>query len=324
MKTRPSVERRHVNPATKREAMALAARVLALQGGCEVQSIAYLGGGSFGFVFKATVDRAPFTRIMKACRTDGMANSEAAALRLLRETGTVRVPEVYFTFAATNDIPLDFICMEAVPGRDCFTNLGAHFHTRKTKQRFADAVTAAMYVWHSRTNERFGLLEAPAFEDWLGFYRPFAEDVLNAARRLTAEGALQKRVLRVMERAWAQFDLIFSEPVPAASLIHGDMNPMNILADRRLRLTAVIDPLESKWADPEYDLFQLRNLGGDRFRLYETYKQHYPTSKNCDLKTAFYALFHEVYVFVISGFKSNFILNPLVRRMTKALDRAGL
>ena len=123
-----------------------------------------------------------------------------------------------------------------------------------------------------------------------------------------------------MERAWNAFDYIFSEPVTAASLIHGDMNVMNILSDRHLRPTAIIDPLETKWADREYELFQLRNLTGDRFGLYETYKKKYPVSEKCDLKTAFYGLYHEVYAYITSGTKVNFILMPLVRRMERALD----
>lgn len=126
-----------------------------------------------------------------------------------------------------------------------------------------------------------------------------------------------------MERAWDAFDFIFSEPVPAASLIHGDLNVMNVLADKNLKPTAIIDPLESRWADKEYDLFQLRNLTGDRFSLYETYKKNYPVSEKVDLKTAFYGLYHEVYAYISSETKVNLILMPLIRRMHQELKKAG-
>ncbi|MBO5433048.1 MAG: phosphotransferase, partial [Clostridia bacterium] len=56
-------------------------------------------------------------------------------------------------------------------------------------------------------------------------------------------------------------------------LIHGDLNIMNIMADpKTLELTAFIDPCGSLWSDREYDLFQLRNMWGDAYGLYETYK----------------------------------------------------
>ena len=45
------------------------------------------------------------------------------------------------------------------------------------------------------------------------------------------------------------------------------------MADKKtFKLTGFIDPCGSIWADREYDLFQLRNMWGDAYGLYETYK----------------------------------------------------
>jgi hypothetical protein len=44
-------------------------------------------------------------------------------------------------------------------------------------------------------------------------------------------------------------------------------------------------------------------------------------SEKCDIKTSFYALYHEVYAYIISGTKVNSILMPLVKRMNKELDK---
>ena len=127
-----------------------------------------------------------------------------------------------------------------------------------------------------------------------------------------------------MERAWSAFDYIFSDKVETASLIHGDMNVMNIMSDKHLKPLAIIDPLESKWADNEYELFQLRNLTGNCFKLYETYKRKYPVSENCDVKTAFYALYHEVYTYILTGSRIHWYLPQMVRRFNQDLRRAGL
>ena len=118
---------------------------------------------------------------------------------------------------------------------------------------------------------------------------------------MVKDGQLEPYFLRTMKRAWDNFDFIFSEKVECASLIHGDLNVMNIITDDHLNPIAIIDPLESKWADAEFDLFQLKNLTGNTFGLYEMYKSKYPTSKNCDLKVAFYAMFHEIYCYIRSG-----------------------
>ena len=91
------------------------------------------------------------------------------------------------------------------------------------------------------------------------------------------------------------------------------------MTDNNLENISVIDPLESKWADKEYDLFQLRNIGGDSFHFYETYKKKFQVSEKCDMKCDFYALFNEVYCYITSGIKVDFILTPLVLRMKKDL-----
>ena len=72
-------------------------------------------------------------------------------------------------------------------------------------------------------------------------------------------------------------------------LIHADLNIMNIMADpKTLKLIAFIDPCGSIWADREYDLFQLRNMWGDAYGLYETYKRKYKTSEFTDFRVAYY------------------------------------
>lgn len=312
---------RQVSPITKTEAKSYAVKILETEKNCKVKAASYIGGGSFGYVYKLTADKEPYNFILKACRTPDMAKRESMALELLGKDSLIKIPKVYFTFFATQTIPIDFICMEFMPGKNCFTDFTKLLKSKATKRAFADKVTSALNVWHSKTNDKFGFIEDAQFDRWFDFYKPFAYDILETARKLRTDGKLEKKVLSVMERAWDAFDIIFIEEVEKACLIHGDMNIMNILADKGLNPIAIIDPLESKWADKEYELFQLRNLTGDKFGLYDMYKEKYPVSKNCDSKTAFYALYHEVYCYIISGNKVNFILMPLVKRMKKELKK---
>ena len=318
------MEQKEIRPIGKKEAQLFAATVLEHNFNANVSRIRYVGGGSFGFVYKAEMEKAPFTVIMKAFRTDGICAREASELTLLGANSLIKIPKVYFTFSATAALPMDFLCMEFVEGTDCFTDFTKLLHSKKTKALFADEITTIIHHWHTQKNDTFGLIGNAVYDSWLDYYRPFAAQILACARKLTNDMKLEPKVLAAMERAWAAFDFIFSEPVETASLIHGDMNVMNIMSDKRLKPLAIIDPLESKWADPEYELFQLRNLTGDKFGLYDTYKAKYPVSEKCDIKTAFYALYHEVYAYIISGTKVNFILMPLVKRMNKELDKCDL
>ena len=318
------MKQKEIRPVSKKEAQEFAKTVLENTYNTKVNSIKYIGGGSFGFVYKAAIDKESFTVIMKACRTEGNCERETSELTLLGADSLIKIPKVYFTFLATAEIPIDFIGMEFIEGTNCFTDFAKLLNSRKAKEKFADEITTIIHHWHEQTNDKFGLIGNAVYDEWLDFYQPFAADLLDCAKELTSSGKLEKKVLDTMERAWDVFNYIFSDKVETASLIHGDMNVMNIMSDKHLHPTAVIDPLESKWADKEYELFQLRNLTGDKFGLYETYKRKYPVSEKCDIKTAFYALYHEVCAYIISGTKVNFILMPLVKRMNKELDKCNL
>ena len=203
------MEPKAVRPATKQDAAAYAKTVLEREHGHRVTEIRYVGGGSFGYVYKACVTSPPGAVIMKACRTEGLARREAAELRFLGQDTLIRVPEVCFTFDATEDLPMDFICMERMDGTDCFTDFKKLLCSKKEKAAFADAVTEAIHHWHSRTNAKFGLLGNAVYDGWLDFYRPFAADILNSARTLTKNRKLEPKVLHAMERAWDAFDFHF-------------------------------------------------------------------------------------------------------------------
>jgi fructosamine-3-kinase len=93
------------------------------------------------------------------------------------------------------------------------------------------------------------------------------------------------------------------------------------MVDDNLIPVAFIDPLNTMFADREYDLFQLKNLTGNVFRLYELYKQKYPVSKNCDIKCAFYALFNEAMVYIKTGRYTRVIMLNTIHNMNKELRK---
>lgn len=291
---------------------------------CNVNKARYLGGGSFGYVYKVDIDIPPYTIVMKACRCDNMCEREAFELKTLSEDSIIHIPEVYFVYLKDDITPIDFICLEYVSGKNCFTDFSKLFLSKARKRKFADKVTSAMYTWHSKTNDKFGPIQNPTYNNWLDYYKPFAFDILRTARKMVKGGQLEPYFLRTMERAWNNFDFIFIEKVERAGLIHGDLNVMNIMADSRLNPVAIIDPFESKWADAEFDLFQLKNLTGNAFGLYKMYKSKYPTSKNCDLKVAFYAMYHEIYCYIRSGRRTKFNHLRCLLQLKKELKKANL
>ncbi len=318
------MEQKVVREITKEQTKDLVKSIVAEHYACEISSIKYVGGGSFGYVYKVEMQVEPYKLIVKACRVSGMHQSEATALRTLGADSLIHIPKVYFTVDASDDMPMDFIVEEYIAGTDCFTDFKKLFVCKRKKQQFADQIVDALAHWHSKTNDKFGSLDNPQYDSWLDFYKPFVKDILDTAIQMHKDRKINSKTIQTMQIAWDNFDKIFSEPIGRASLIHGDLNVMNVMSDSDLNITAIIDPLDCKWADKEFDLFQLRNLTGDFFNLYNTYKAKYPVSKNVDIKCAFYAVYHEIYCYISSGSHTEFILRKTVKWLRAELKKAGM
>lgn len=286
---------------------------------CKVKKINFIGGGSFGRVYKVILSNNSMVAV-KVYLKSSVAENEAYALDLLSKISGVKVPEVYFTVKHTDDIRHDIICMELIKGRNAFTNLSLLFANRKNKKQFAKEVIAGINAIHSVKNDKFGFVNDAVFDTWNDFYKPFADDIYNQAVRANRNGRFDKYILDVMKEAISRYDLIFNEKVNEAVLIHGDLNVMNIMVDKKFKLTGFIDPLNTMYADREYELFQLTNLTGNIFNLLDEYKAVNKVSDNLSQKCAFYSLWNEAMVYLKTGKYTSFIMKSAVKNMKKELE----
>lgn len=246
--------------------------------GIAPNSVKYLGGGSFGRAFKVEVDGK--TLVVKTFLRDGLCEKEAAELGILRKYCPVKMPEVYFVRLKREGAPVECFGMELIEGHDSFTNFALLFKPRSQKQRFADAVCDALIELHSHTSPKFGDILDPQYDSWQDFYFPYAQKIMQGAERLYGEGRLKKYIYNTAKALWANYDLIFCDEVKEACLIHGDANVMNIMTKKPFELVGFIDPLDSMYADREYELFQLCNLTGNAFKLYKRTRQNIPSRPN--------------------------------------------
>lgn len=280
--------------------------------------VKYLGGGSFGKAFKVTFEDNT-KAVIKFLRAKDMLKKEAYDLKLLGESTPVKMPKVLFVREADDKIPVDCYGMEMLEGRNACMDVSFFLTSRKKRMEFAENVTSALHSIHSHKSDRFGDTLNPVYENWIDCYKPFAEAVLREAQVLYNKGELSGKIMDTMNAAWEKFDVIFSEPVTEACLIHGDLNIANIMIDKKGNLAGFIDPLNSMYADREYDLFQFYNLTGKHFFLGETYRKKYGESRHCDDKLAFYGLWNEVFCLIKSGVLVGFIMNPLVKNMNRRI-----
>ena len=285
----------------------------------KADKIKFIGGGSYGRVYKVVLSDGEIIAV-KAYRVQGSQYDEAEQLKLLSANTSVKMPEVLFTY---EDEDTAILAMSFCPGQNVLNPMFL-FKNKEQKQKFAQDVISGMLEWHSVTNDKFGFLGNPVYDSWYDFYKTeMQKPWLNELEKLCDNGKFSRKKLNLLKEASEIFDSICpkdSTPV----LIHSDLNIMNIMADpKTLKLNAFIDPCACMWADREYDLFQFRNMWGDAYGLYETYKQKYKLSEYADFRVAYYGAMNEAHCRLGGGLIMplwEFLCN---RRLKKEMRKLG-
>ncbi len=257
----------------------------------KVTDIKFIGGGSYGRVYKTVLSNGEIIAV-KVYRIQGSQNEEAEQLKLLSANTSVTMPEVLFVY---EDEDTAILAMSFCPGQNVLNPMFL-LKNKEQKQNFADDVVSGMHQWHSVTNDKFGPLENPVYDSWYEYYKKEKQKPwLAGLNELVQKGKFSKKNLKLLYEATEIFNNLSDEKsIPV--LIHSDLNIMNIMADpKTLKLTAFIDPCACMWADREYDLFQLRNMWGDAYGLYKTYKQKYKLSEYADFRVAYYGAMNEAH-----------------------------
>lgn len=246
--------------------------------------IKFIAGGSYGRVYKVLLSDGEMIAV-KGYKLQGMQHEEAQQLSFLSKNTSVRMPEVLFAY---EDEDTAILAMTFVDGHNVL-NPAFLLKSKSQKQSFADEVISGMLQWHSVTNNKFGTLAEPAYDSWREYYKKEKQEPwLRGLKELSDKGNFSKKKLQLLYEATDIFNSLPEENATPV-LIHADLNIMNIMADpKTFKLIAFIDPCGSMWADREYDLFQLRNMWGDAFGLYETYKRKHKVSELTDFRVAYY------------------------------------
>ncbi len=255
---------------------------------CEIRSIKFIGGGSNGKAFKCLLNDKSI--VVKAFRIEGMMENESAQLQEITARTKVKMPAVLFTYS---DNSVALMAMEYIEGKNVLSP-SFLFKSKKKKQAFAKEVIAALSEIHSVKGEKFGSLLEPAYDSWILYYEnEHIIPKMAGLKKLCEKGKYPKKSYQLLEKAAELYHRTAREP-DSPVLIHGDINIMNIMADpKTLKLNGFIDPACYIYADREYDLFQLMNMWGNCFYLYETYKKTHPLTENADFRIAFYAALNE-------------------------------
>lgn len=101
----------------------------------EITRLKFIGGGSFGRVYKATKSDGE-TIILKAYYVKGMEETEASQLKILGENTSVTMPKVNFTYS---DDEIALLCMSFIEGKNAL-DLSFLLKSKVQKENFAKDV----------------------------------------------------------------------------------------------------------------------------------------------------------------------------------------
>lgn len=289
--------------------------------GLNVIDYSYLGGGSFGLAYKVYYGKKAY--VLKFYSQDNMNTIQVEEMRLLQSVCRAKIPEVYFCHIKNEYVPLNAVGMEFIEGVTC-VQLNPNDYSEQVRKNMAIEVVDALHDIHKVKGKKFGFIHEPKYDNWLDYYKPFAKDQHDWTIKNgnDPKHKIPEEMVELFRQSWLLFDRIFDEPITEATLIHNDFCVCNFMVKpETLKLTAIIDPRETMYGDVDLELNQLTNITGNDFFLYETYKERYPVSKNCDVKTAFYAIYNEIYCYRLCGQSFEYIYPRMIARLKQEIEK---
>lgn len=289
--------------------------------GQDTKDYSYIGGGSFGLAYKVNCQEKVY--VLKFYSQDNMNNIQVQEMKLLKKVCRAKVPEVYFCHTKNDEIPLNAVGMEFIEGTTC-VQLNPNDYSVDMRKKMAIEVVDALHDIHSVQGKKFGYINDPKYDNWLDYYKPFAKDMHDWTIKNgnDPQHKIPKEMVELFRQSWLLFDQIFDLPITRPTLIHNDFCVCNFMVKKdTLELTAIIDPRETMYADVDLELNQLSNITGNDFFLYETYKERYPVSKNCDVKCAFYAIYNEIYCYRLCGQSFEYIYPMMINRLKNEIEK---
>lgn len=260
-----------------------------------------VGGGFYADVFRFDYEKGE-KMIIKVYKSPGIMSQEVSQIETLSKYSLYPMPEILWTHAADESFDSDVMAMNFLDGE----NAGNIYYLSPSKRNaLAEQVIDNLLAFHNVHNtEGFGKINSDKFYNTFNdYYKEHVMTILKMTEELNIKGQISEYILATVKEAVSNFDMIFYLPITQSSLIHGDYNMWNILADKKnCRITAIIDPCGCMWGDSEYDLYQLNNANGRHFRLLEKYAEKKQLSENYMQKLAYYELFTEIEHYYNSGY----------------------
>lgn len=249
--------------------------------GLPITRASFIGGGDINEARLLETGQGPFFLKMNAgAGAIRMFEKEAMGLRLLGESGAIRVPQ---TLGAGQAEGYAFLIME-------------YIEEAGRSGQFWENFGHALAQLHRQTDSRFGLDHSNYIgslpqsnhrhESWAEFY--VLERLEPQAGMAIAEGGLWAGAAADFDKLYARIPELCPEEPPA--LIHGDLWSGNFISASQAT-PVLIDPAAS-YAHREMDLAMSQLFGGFSPDFYRAYEEAYPCRPGWEDRMDIYQLYY--------------------------------
>lgn len=247
-----------------------------------VTDVRRVSGGDISEAYRVKTSEGTYFVKYNENVPDDFFQKEAEGLRLLKETGALRVPDVYGYSHGRSPVQ-GFIVLEWIEGRT----------SRHTEEQLGRGLASLHRSHHDcyglEADNYIGRLPQPNgwFNDWVDFFR---EKRLGAQVQLAEErGALPPSRRDKLDRLLASLERWlprYGQP----SLLHGDLWSGNWIAGPGGE-PYLIDPAVF-YGEREFELAFTELFGGFSPRFYEAYNEVSPLSGSYEERKPLYQLYY--------------------------------
>lgn len=254
-----------------------------------VTNVSSVGNGATASCYCVETVDSPFTLVVKTSKHYELMCEEKDMNEFLRKNVIFKIPETYFL---TEKDCISYLGMEFIDGESGRT---LKLSQIKDKKHLASNIIDCFLDMQSVHNDKFGTFDNPTYNSWKEYYKDFFDKIYTFAYNKYNKGELSKIVFRALNLININFDEIFNSVENTPCLSHGDFWTPNMIFDtEKSEVAGVIDPFNTRFVEPEYELFCLTLGLGKELKLYKKYKERVQVSKYCDLKVELYALCNEI------------------------------
>jgi len=234
----------------------------------DVLSHSHIGGGSINTALKVETNKGIFfVKHNSKHLYPAMFEKEALGLKLLRETGSIKVPDVV-TFGNVDE--------------DSFLVLN-YIESGHKSRSFWDDFAKNLTALHKNTSEKFGLDHdnyigsLKQFNYWENTWTEFFRvQRLEIQIKMARDSSLLDRsIVSAFERFYNRLDDIF--PNEQSALVHGDLWSGNFMVGENGE-PIILDPAVY-YGHREMDLAMSQLFGGHPNEFYNSYNKYFPLEK---------------------------------------------